>query len=126
MVIIGCICKNIDKKVDISQWGESLVKEKELVKYILYFFSYILIYPCCYSFIATLVLSVGANISAHKAHLLDSIFWIITTTVGTWILNTIFKRKIKLKKNNIYSGLIVISHLILIPSSPYLLWLLTR
>ncbi|MEW9579140.1 hypothetical protein U9K47_28125 [Bacillus toyonensis] len=102
------------------------MKEKELVRYILYFFSYILIYPCSYPFIVIFVLGVGTNISEHTADLLDIFSWLVITIIGTWILNVIFKRRTKLKKNNIYSWLIVILHLILIPSSPYLLWVLTR
>ncbi|WP_336975109.1 hypothetical protein [Bacillus thuringiensis] len=103
------------------------MKEKNLVKYILYFFSYIFVYPCLYiPFAIILIMIVGSNPPKSTADLWGFIFWVVITIVGTWILNAIFKRRTKLKKNNMYSWLIVILHLILIPSSPYLLWLLTR
>lgn len=106
---------------------ESLVKEKSLVKYILYFFSYILIYPCLYiPFGIILIMIAGSNPPESIGNLLDTIYWIVITIIGSWILNVIFKRKAQLKKNTTYSWLIFILHLILIPLSPYLLWLLTR
>lgn len=90
--------------------------KKTSIKYLLYFFSYLLVYPC--SLPLLLMLTFVADSPTVSESTLDIIFYIFSlfvTVVGSTILNYLFKRSMKLNKNTKHTWLIFFAHLILIP-----------
>ncbi len=90
--------------------------KKLWVGYIIYFFSYILVYPV--SFIPLVLLTFGAILIPEQSQ--DNvfiIFYIFVTIIGAIVLNYFFRKNMKLQKNNKYSLAIFFAHLILIPTT---------
>ncbi|MCR6856591.1 hypothetical protein P5G86_24215 [Paenibacillus jamilae] len=89
---------------------------KLLIKYILYFSSYLLVYIAAYPILFVLVMA-GDN--PYEDHLvLDWIiigFEVLVTLFGSWLLNFIFRKSVNLKWKDKYSLMVFISHLFLIP-----------
>lgn len=89
---------------------------KLVAKYILYFFSYILVYIVAYPMLFILVMATDDPTVSHDwVHVTWYIFSVVVTILGSWILNVIFNGSVNLKKNTKYSWCIFISHLVLIP-----------
>ncbi|ENQ3105706.1 hypothetical protein SAMN04488168_13534 [Bacillus sp. 491mf] len=89
---------------------------KLLVKYIFYFFSYLLVYIPSFPVIVVLGLA-GASPDVEHTVLewIIAIFEILVTMLGAWVFNFIFKSIIGIKKNTKITWTICILHLILIP-----------
>ncbi|ATP40872.1 hypothetical protein CSE16_12910 [Solibacillus sp. R5-41] len=82
--------------------------------YIIYFISYVLVYPV--SYIPFILLMFGGLLLPEQSQEnVFIIFGILVTIIGAIVLNFFFKRSMKLQKNNKYSLAIFIAHLILIP-----------
>lgn len=98
---------------------------KSTQKYLLYLFSYLLIYPCSYPLLV-MVLFACLAMPEKVADMVWYTFSIFVTIVGSLVLNIIFKRKMKLKKNTKQTLMIFFAHLILIPSTyMFGLWITT-
>lgn len=90
--------------------------KKIWVGYIIYFFSYILVYPV--SFVPLVLLTFGAILIPEKSQdIVFIIFYILVTIIGAIVLNYFFRKIMKLQKNNKYSLVIFFAHLILIPTT---------
>ncbi|PEA54268.1 hypothetical protein CON64_14245 [Bacillus pseudomycoides] len=99
------------------------MKEKLVIKYLLYFFSYILVYIFTYPIVFILVMATDDPTVSHSwFDVTWHTFEVLATILGAWILNLIFKRTVKLEKNTKYSWLIFIMHLILIPLTPQVIY----
>ncbi|MFB7138480.1 hypothetical protein ACFCYN_02335 [Gottfriedia sp. NPDC056225] len=83
-------------------------------KYLPYFFSYLLVYPCSFPLVVIIGLAT-ASLSESKANVVSYIVCALVTIVGAIILNLYFKNFMELKKNNKQTWSIFITHLILIP-----------
>ncbi|HFK1742365.1 hypothetical protein ACE41B_30200 [Bacillus cereus] len=89
---------------------------KLVAKYILYFFSYLLVYIAAYPILFILVMATDDPTVSHDwFNVTWYIFSVVVTILGAWISNVIFNDSVNLKKNTKYSWFIFISHLILIP-----------
>lgn len=91
---------------------------KLLIKYILYFLSYLLIYIAAYPILFILVMAGDNPYEDHRV--LEWIiigFEIFATLFGAWLLNFIFRKTENLKWKDKYSLMIFILHLFLIPST---------
>jgi len=94
---------------------------KTTKKYITYFISYLLVYPCSFP----LVLIIGfatesPQVPENTINMISYVFSVFVTIVGAIILNLYFKNSLELKKNNKQTWLIFISHIILIPSTYFI------
>ncbi|EJR09132.1 hypothetical protein CN957_32270 [Bacillus cereus] len=89
---------------------------KVFIKYVFYFFSYLLVYIPAFPIMVVLVM---AGASPNQDHTILEwilvIFEILVTIFGAWFFNFIFKRVIGIKKNIKITWTIFILHLILIP-----------
>lgn len=86
------------------------------IKYLLYFFSYLLVYPCSFPLLFMLTFSVDdPAVSESTSNLIFYSFSLFVTVLGSIILNYLFNRFTNSNKNNKLTWLIFISHLILIP-----------
>ncbi|PEX83251.1 hypothetical protein [Bacillus cereus] len=89
---------------------------KLVAKYILYFFSYILVYIVAFPILFILVMATDDPTVSHDwVNVTGYIFSVVVTILGAWISNVIFNGSFNLKKNTKYSWFIFISHLVLIP-----------
>lgn len=80
------------------------------------FFSYILVYPV--SFIPLVLLTFGAILIPEQSQeTVFIIFYIFVTIIGAIVLNYLFRKIMKVQKNNKYSLVIFFAHLILIPTT---------
>lgn len=90
--------------------------KKISIKYLLYFLSYLLVYPCSYPLLFMLAfVADNPTVSESTLDIIFYIFSLFVTVVGSTILNYLFKRSMKLKKNTKHTWLIFFAHLILIP-----------
>ncbi|RLQ96480.1 hypothetical protein D9X91_05050 [Falsibacillus albus] len=91
-------------------------------KYFAYFFSYMLIYPPAY--FGTFFLAFFADSSSTTSEsFLDKVFIfyaVIVILAGLYILNYLFRRMLKLPRNNKYTWSIFIIHIILTPLTYFL------
>jgi hypothetical protein len=90
--------------------------KKLWVGYIIYFFSYILVYPVSYIPFILLMFG-GLLLTEQSQEIVFIIFAILVTIFGAIVLNYIFRKSVKLQKNNKYSLAIFFAHLILIPTT---------
>ncbi|PGK15238.1 hypothetical protein CN895_07775 [Bacillus cereus] len=92
------------------------INMKVFIKYVCYFFSYLLVYIPAFPIMVVLVM---AGASPNQDHTMLEwilvIFEILVTIFGAWFFNFIFKRAIGIKKNIKITWIIFILHLILIP-----------
>ncbi|PFU46625.1 hypothetical protein COK88_24450 [Bacillus cereus] len=94
-----------------------------LVKYIFYFFSYLLVYIPSFPILVVLIMAGASPNKDH--HVLEWIiigFEVFVTIFGSWLLNFIFRKTRDLKWNDRYSLMIFSLHLILIPLT-WKLWM---
>lgn len=89
---------------------------KTLIKYIFYFFSYLLVYIPSFPVIVVLSMA-GASPDVEHTILewIITIFELSVTILGAWFFNFIFKTIIGIKKNTKFTWIICLLHLILIP-----------
>jgi hypothetical protein len=90
---------------------------KTLLKYIFYFFSYLLVYIPSNLPVIVILSMAGASPDVEHTILewVITIFEITVTILGAWFFNFIFKNIIGIKKNTKLTWAICILHLILIP-----------
>ncbi|QKE75686.1 hypothetical protein HPK19_24595 [Arthrobacter citreus] len=93
-------------------------------KYLPYFFSYLLVYPCSFPLVVIIGLAT-ASLSESKANVVSYIVCALVTIVGAIILNLYFKNFMGLKKNNKQTWSIFITHLILIPLTVFIYYWVT-
>lgn len=90
--------------------------KKIWVSYVMYFFSYTLVYPLFY--IPLLLLAFGAFlIPEQKQEDVFNAFYIFVTLFWAIFLNYFFRKSMELQKNKKYTLAIFFSHLILIPTT---------
>lgn len=96
--------------------GVDLMEGKTLIKYIFYFFSYLLVYIPSFPVIVVLSMA-GASPGVEHTILewIITIFELSVTILGAWFFNFIFKNIIGIKKNTKFTWTICLLHLILIP-----------
>lgn len=84
--------------------------------YLIYFFSYLLVYPCSYPLLFMLTFTAdNPAVSESTSAIIFSSFAVFVTVVGSMILNYSFKDYMKLKRNTKHTWLIFFAHLVLIP-----------
>ena len=87
-----------------------------MVKYIFYFFSYLLVYIPSFPVIFVLGMAgASPDVDHNVLESVITIFEILVTISGAWFFNFIFKNIIGIKKNTKITWTIFIFHLILIP-----------
>ena len=95
---------------------------KNSIQYMIYLLSYLFVYP--FSLPLLIIITFATESPTVPQNVLDLtflIFSVFVTLAGTIMLNYLFKRYMKLKKNNSKSSVIFVSHLILIPLT-YIMW----
>ena len=92
-----------------------IMNRKLLMRLILYFLSYVLVYIPSYPILFDLCMASASPYKDH--HVLERIvigFQVFVTIFSSWLLNFIFRKTLNIKWNAKYPLVIFISHLILI------------
>jgi hypothetical protein len=98
--------------------GVKVLKMFEWIKYLLYFLSYFFVYLLYPIVIIVQFLIGGDNPNGSQLTTMNIMFYflaIVFTILVAIVLNILFKEFTGLKRNNKYSWLIFISHIVLIP-----------